>query len=1093
MVNSDKKNRTLRWKYLFRNVAVLILIQLSFAFSAFSQNVTVQGKVTDAESGEDLPGVNVILKGTTKGTITMADGTYRLEVPASGAILQFSFIGYQQKEMSVNGQTTINVALQTEATELDEVVAIGYGTVKKRDLTGSVSSVSSKQIAAIPVSSAAEAIQGKMAGVQIVSTEGSPDAEIMIRVRGGGSITQSNAPLYIVDGFPVNSISDISPNDIASIDVLKDASSTAIYGARGANGVIIVTTKSGKAGKFTVNYNGYYGVKQIAKTLDVLGAYDYAQWQYELALLRSDWVEPDAEDYTRYLGNWQDIDMYKATPGNDWLGITFGRVGETQNHNLSLTAGTEKMKYAFSFNHYYEKAIMYGSDFTRDNLSLKLTNNPNDKVQLDFSVRWSDTETNGSGVNEGGDEKGSSTEGRLRNAMIYSPIPLTGGITTGDDDTDVAANLYDPITSINDNDRNRKQKRLNLNGAFTWEFVKNLKLRSEFGLDNYTNKDSRFYGLTTYYVKNNTNPLGQPAIIFTNSTRQSFRNTNTLSYDFGKLLPEGHNMNLLVGQEVLKTKNESLVSEVDGLDKSFDLATAMALNIGTNKQVKNSYDADDKLLSFFGRWNYDYANRYLLSATMRADGSSRFARGNRWGYFPSASAAWVISEEPFMEKSKEWLNFLKFRASYGTAGNNNIPSNQMVQIFESQQTTWVSILGNYWAPSKSMANPDLKWETTVTRNLGLDFGFLDGRLSVTTELYRNTTKDLLIQFLTSGTGYDNQYRNLGKTRNQGLEVSANWIAVEKKNWGLSFNFNIGFNKNKILKLGRDNFYDASGWAGSGAGGVYNDYIVAAGGEVGQMWGYLSDGRYEVSDFDSYDPTTGTWILKDGVVDASAVVGDLRPGKMKLKDIGGADGVKDGKVTYGDDLDKTIIGNANPVHTGGFAINANAYGFDLALNFNWSYGNDVYNANKIDYTMTHKYTMRNMLTAMESGKRWTDLDVTTGELVNDPGQLASLNANTTMWSPYVANYVFSDWAVEDGSFLRLNTVTLGYTLPSSIMQKFKVENLRVYCSAYNVFLWTNYSGFDPEVSTRRKTNLTPGVDFSAYPRAKSVVFGLNLTF
>ncbi|SHF46846.1 TonB-linked outer membrane protein, SusC/RagA family [Mariniphaga anaerophila] len=1092
MANSDKTNQALRWKNPFRYAGILILMQLCFAFTVFSQNITVKGKVIDAASGEELPGVNVVVKGTTTGTVTMADGTYQLEVPANDAVLLFSFIGFKLYEVPVNGNTTINVALEMETTELDEVVAIGYGTVKKRDLTGSVASVNAKQIAAIPVSTAAEAMQGKMAGVQIVSTEGSPDAEIMIRVRGGGSITQSNAPLYIVDGFPVNSINDISPNDIASIDVLKDASSTAIYGARGANGVIIVTTKSGELGKMTANYNGYYGVKQIAKTLDVLGASDYALWQYELALLRSDWTSPDPEEYSRYLGNWQDIDMYQASPGNDWLGITFGNVGETQNHNFSLTGGTEKMKYAFSFNHYDEKSIMYGSDYVRDNFSLKLTNNPNDKVQLDFSVRWSDTEISGSGVNEGGDEKGSSTEGRLRNAMIYSPIPLSGGVTTNDDDTDAAANLYDPITSIKDNDRNRVQQRLNLNGAFNWELVNNMKFRSEVGLDNYTSKDSRFYGLTTYFVKNNTDPLGQPAIIFTNRIRESFRNTNTLQYNFKSLLPESHNMNLLVGQEMLVTKNEALVSEVYGLDKSFDLASAMALNIGTNKQVKNSYSADDKLLSFFGRWNYDYANKYLLSATMRADGSSKFAKGNRWGYFPSASAAWVVSEESFMESSSNWLHFLKFRASYGTAGNNNIPSNQMVQIFESRQTTWVSILDNYWAPSKSMANPDLKWETTVTRNLGLDLAFLGGRLNVTSELYRNTTKDLLIQFLTSGTGYDNQYRNLGKTRNQGVEFSANWIAVEQKKWGLSFNFNIGFNKNKILELGRDNFYDASGWAGSGAGGVYNDYIVAVGGQVGQMWGYLSDGRYEVSDFEGYDEVAGAWILKEGVVDASAVVGDLRPGKMKLKDIGGADG-KDGKVTYGDDLDKTIIGNANPLHTGGFAVNANAYGFDVALNFNWSYGNDVYNANKVDYTMTHKYTMRNMLTTMESGSRWTDLDVATGELVNNPEQLAAMNANTTMWSPYVANYVFSDWAVEDGSFLRLNTVTLGYTLPASTLQKVKIQNIRLYCSAYNVFLWTNYSGFDPEVSTRRKTNLTPGVDFSAYPRSSSVVFGLNLTF
>jgi hypothetical protein len=329
---------------------------------------------------------------------------------------------------------------------------------------------------------------------------------------------------------------------------------------------------------------------------------------------------------------------------------------------------------------------------------------------------------------------------------------------------------------------------------------------------------------------------------------------------------------------------------------------------------------------------------------------------------------------------------------------------------------------------------------------------------------------------------------MGETQNKGVEISANWFAIQKKNYTLSFSANIGFNKSNINSLGeRGDFYDHTDWAGSGSGGVYNDFAILVNGQVGQMWGYRSDGRYEVSDFEGYDAVTKKWILKEGVTNCADIVGDLRPGLMKLQDLDG-----DGKVTY-NDQDKTIIGNANPVHTGGFNINAGAYGVDLGLYFNWSYGNDVYNANKIEFTQTHKFTMRNTLDDMASGTRWTNLDPATGTIVNDPAQLAAMNANTTAWSPYVKNYVFSDYYVEDGSFLRLNTVTLGYTLPASILTKLNIRNLRLYCSAYNVALWTNYSGFDPEVNTRRKTVLTPGVDCSAYPRSKSLVFGLNLTF
>ena len=970
-----------------------------------------------------------------------------------------------------------------DAQALEEVVVIGYGTVKRKDLTGSVATVSSDVLAAVPVASATEALTGKMAGVQITTTEGSPDAEMKIRVRGGGSITGDNTPLFIVDGFPVESISDIPASDIEDITVLKDASSTAIYGSRGANGVILVTTKSGKEGKVNVSYNAYYSWKKIAKTLDVLSPKDYAKWQYELAsLIKSD----DLSSYENYFGAYTDMDMYDNIAYNDWQDLTFGRTGNTFNHNLNINGGSDKIRYAFSYSHMNDKAIMEGSNYKRDNFSLKLNTKPVKNVTLDFSARYSDTDIKGGGANDVSSTYDSDK--RLKYAVIYTPIPLSNLDTSAGSADDDLGNLYHPLTSISDNDREQERKTLNVAASLGWEIFKNFKVKTEVGYDDYRNSDQRYWGLTTYYIKNvpSDENQGKPAAQFANTNRHKFRNTNTISYDFSKLFKgDSHHLNAMIGHEWIITKSKVLTDIVHGFPESFTSQDAWKYSSqGVPFSIDNYINPDDKLLSYFGRVNYDFESKYLVSATFRADGSSKFASGNQWGYFPSAAVAWRVSSESFMEGTKSWLDDLKLRFSYGTAGNNNIPSGQMNLNYISSATSWINGFSNYWAASKTMPNSDLKWETTITRNIGLDFTVLGGKLNGSVEAYLNTTKDLLIQFPVSGTGYDYQYRNMGKTQNKGIEASLNWTAVDKKNWGLSFSANIGFNKNEIKDLGIMNDFGAETyWASSEIG---YDFWIAKGGSVGKMYGYRSAGRYEVSDFEGYDATSKKWILKEGVVDASAVVGTLRPGMMKLQNI---DGSEDNKVTT---ADREIIGDANPLHTGGFTINARAYGFDLSANFNWSFGNDVYNANKIEFTQTGKYQYRNMISDMADGKRWTNLNAD-GTICNDPEQLAAMNANTTMWSPYTARMVFSDWAVEDASFLRLNTLTLGYTLPKALVSKAKIQNLRFYVTGYNLFCLTNYSGYDPEVSTIRKTNLTPGVDYSAYPKSRQFVVGVNLNF
>ena len=1075
----SNKMKTMRAMLLF-----LLVAMISLGVSA--QNVAVKGTVKD-KTGETVIGASVVLKGNSSvGTITDIDGNFSLSVPASSTLI-ISYVGMKTQEVQLDGSSSYEITLEDDSQALEEVVVIGYGSVKKKDLTGSVATVNSEVLAAVPVANATEALTGKMAGVQITTTEGSPDAEMTIRVRGGGSITQSNEPLYIVDGFPVESISDIPASEIEDITVLKDASSTAIYGSRGANGVILVTTKSGKEGKVNVSYNAYYSWKKVAKTLDVLSARDYAEWQYELANILG-----DVESYEEHFGGYNDIDLYDNVATNDWQDLTFGRTGHTFNHNVSITGGSDKVKYAFNYAHMDDKAIMQMSNFKRDNLSLKLNGKINKRISVDLQARWSKTKINGAGANETSSVL--NTDKRLRYSVQYTPFPVDGVSDAGDDDG-TNSSFYNPLTALRDNDERRFRTQLNMAGAVTWEIIDNLKFKTELGYDTYKYDRDRFYGTTTYYVRNNVaaENQGKPAIQLTKQYRSKIRNTNTLNYDFEKLFAEGslHHLNALVGHEYVLEKNEQLTNVVVGFPDWVSSQDAWKLTnmAGTTAQeITNFYDPDDILLSYFGRINYDYDSKYLISATFRADGSSKFADGNRWGFFPSAAIAWRISSEPFMESTRDWLDDLKLRFSYGTAGNNNIPADVINQSYQFVNTQWINGYENVLAATSTMANPDLKWETTYTRNLGLDYSFFGGRINGTIEGYWNNTKDLLIEYPVSGTGYSYQYRNMGETQNRGFEFTINWTAVNKKNFGLSVGANISLNKNKVVSLGDLQSIDniATQWASTE---IDQDFVIRTGEPIGQIWGYVSDGRYEVSDFDiAASQAAGTWVLKEGVADASGIIGAVRPGSMKLKE---TKAEKTGTITS---ADRQIIGDTNPVAIGGFNLNARLYGFDLSANFNFSIGNDVYNANAIEYTQTSKYQYRNLISTMAAGSRWTNVDANGNFLDwNNADELAALNANTTMWSPYTSKYVLTDHYVEDGSFLRLNTLTLGYTLPKSLLQKIHISNLRFYASAYNLFCITNYSGFDPEVSTMRRTNLTPGVDYSAYPKSRQWVIGVNINF
>ena len=1054
----------------------LLCVGLTWSLSA---QTTITGIVTD-ETGEPLIGAGVMVEGTQIGTVTGLDGDYSLTVPADAVNLVFSYIGFASQTIAIEGRTRIDVVLGADQTYLDEVVVVGYATVKRRDLLGSVSSVGSEKLAEQPVTTVSQALSGKMAGVSVVTTEGDPDADIKIRVRGGGSITQDNSPLYIVDGFPVESINDISSSEIASIDVLKDAFSTAIYGSRGANGVIIVTTKSAEKGeRVSVKFNSYYGRKQMANrnAIVAMDPQNFVRFQYELAKIRdnvSNYYEP-------YFGTFDDIDLYYGLTGNNWVDAVFGNAGTSFSTDFSISGSGESVNWTLGYAHMGDKAIMSGSNYTRDNLNFKGNFKTSSTTSIDVNVRYSRTNVRGSGANGINDTGTTSGNGRLKHAVSYAPIPLQSTLQGVDEEQDYGDNAP-PLLSVADNDSKRLRKTLNANAAFNWKILDNLNLKIEGGLEDYRQMDDRFYGLTTYYVANNSTVRNTPSNQHKEAFRDRYRNTNTLNYDFADLLGEDHSLTMLLGEEMTITKSNTLTMMVDGLPTFYDAPMAWTfLSSGSPSSTNNYYSPDDKLLSFFGRVNYDYKRRYSAGVTLRADGSSKFARGNRWGFFPSAALSWTISNEPFMENTR-WIEQLKLRYSFGTAGNNNIPSGQLVKEYSSTTTAWLSQSTNYWMAGKVMNNPDLTWETTYTHNIGLDFSFFRGAISGSIEAYQNDTKDLLINFPITGSGYDSQYRNIGSTRNRGVELTLSAPIVSNKNFSLNLSGNIAYNKNVVTSLGGlESITAQSYWASTEIG---DDYIVQVGQPMGNMYGYRNDGFYSVDDF-TY--TGGKWVLNSGVVDDSAVIGSsyLRPGALKLKDLNG-----DGRVTV---ADREVIGNASPDFTGGFSLSGYAYGFDFGANFNFMIGNQVYNANKVEFTSSRKFNNRNLVNMMDVDNRWTNIDWNTGELITDASQLKSVNAGKTMWSPAIGTAVFSDWAVEDASYLRLQSATLGYTLPESLTQKVHMRKLRLYVTGTNLFCLTKYSGYDPEVDTRRATPLTPGVDYSAYPKSIGFVAGVNITF
>lgn len=1061
-----------------RLLVLLQLLLLTLLVSAQQRQVT--GRVTD-DAGAPLSGATVIPKGSKTGTQTDASGNFKLNVAATGEVtFTVSYTGFGAKTITTAGNDAGTIQLVKQSSNLDDVVVVGYSSIRRKDMTGSVSSVNAKQLKDIPIASAAEAIQGRLAGVQATASEGAPGAEVVIRVRGGSSITQDNQPLYIVDGVPVeNALSVLSPQDIASIDVLKDASTTAIYGARAANGVMIITTKGGRAGKTTVSYNGAFGYKQLPKTMDVMNPYDFVLWQYE----RSRGSIPDSSSFAQTYGTtWDTLQNYKNVPMINWQEEVFGRKANFQNHNLSVNGGSANTTFNLSFTKNIEQGLQLESGFDRNLVNFKLDHKISDKFRMGMTFRYIDQEIQGAGTTNAG----TRATNRMRHSINYRPFELERP-GFGIDDFDEAyflasSGAINPVLLTQAEYRRQYTKGAYFVGYINYNITKNLVFRSTFGYDNVDITTKQFWSKIT---SNARNFASLPLASIGNQLNNTINNSNTLQYTLSNY-KDKHDFSALIGQELIDQR-----SQQTGIETRFfpaDISPEKALAnmglgsapTGSQQPLPTSFVAPPaRIMSFFGRLTYAYDDKYLATFNLRADRSSKFSSDNGTLVFPSGSVAWRFTRENFA-KNIGWLTDGKIRIGYGEVGNNRIDNLLYQQLYgvTGQYAFNHSIVPGF-APS-ALANPNLRWEKNITRNIGLDLGMFNNRLQFSVDVYKNTGKDLLLAVaIPPTTGYTSQIQNLGTTTNSGVEFQINATPVIGKKFTWNTNFNLSFNQNRVESLGGvDQLERNSGWQGSD--GV-NDYLVKVGQPVGLMYGFVTDGFYTIDDF-NYNETTQVYTLKPGIA-ANGVYGVPQPGMLKWKDLNG-----DSVITA--DGDRTIIGNANPKFIGGWNNQFTYGGFDLSIFVNWVYGNDIYNANKLEWT-DGAFPNLNTLNIMKD--RWTNIDAN-GNIVRTPKELADLNANATIWSPVrVQRWWLHSWAVEDGSYFRINNLTLGYTLPSALTQKVKISSVRFYGTVNNLATFTNYTGYDPDVSARRTDPLTPGVDFAAYPRARTFLLGLNISF
>jgi len=1105
-------------KSIFRTTLLLCLLLVCGQVSA---QTTAKGTVIDA-TGEAVIGATVVEKGDPKNaTVTDFDGNFTLKLQ-KGKVVVISYIGMVSQE--VNAGPNMKVTLQDDNAALEEVVVIGYTSKARKDLTGSVGSVSGAKLAAVPVTSAAVALQGKISGVQVTTVDGQPGADVNIRVRGGTSVTQSNSPLYIVDGFQVDNINDIPPTDIASIDILKDASLTAIYGAKGGNGVVVVTTKSAKEGKVQVTFNGNLNVSHISKTLDLMDASDFAKYQYQWHACNGT-RSSNAKFFKANFGNPYDLDMYSTLPSHDWQDEVMGETPINYSANVNIGGGSDKVKFNLSLTQSEDKGIIMGSGVRRTNLNFKANVQITKNLSLQFNPKFTFRRDEGAG----GENVGT---GGIIDVLQYRP---TNGLREygyidpayADPDEEELFNYTNPKSDISLNQQIKHSYTYTNGIALDWKPFKGLALRTEATIGLRWSDSNRFYGALTSTGQQTVHNK-MPVATIGNSYRLRYIWTNTATYNM--TVKDDHNLSFLLGQEIseLQDRNNSMTNHF--FPRTFTAQEAWDnMGFGTTYESTSSLSTPNRTASFFGQVSYNYKHKYLLSATLRADGSTKFAPGHQWGYFPSISGAWVISEEPFMKKFS-WINQLKLRVAIGMSGNNNINDDMWRMLYNissnggpgfSETTQYGE---KYYSISSSAPNNDIKWESTITRNLAADISLFNGRITITPEFYWNTTRDLLYSTgLNSTVGYDNQMQNIGQVTNKGIEFSISGDILQGKDYVLSANINFGWNRKVIDKLdGGADFKPYEGKVRWQTKNMY-DYYLKVGDEVGLIYGFVYDGLYGFDEF-YYDPLNNYQAVPWGSAAADngtsknqapredgyvTVINDVSgssnsgiatlPGKIKFKDLNG-----DGRI---DENDRTVIGNTNPKIQGGFGLSGSYKAFDFTANFTYMLDFDVNNATAYALSSSegNKNKFNNVLAKFADGWQYNDIDGsitgTKGDILYKMYYSADKNAvdiykeanmGRSLWNPTdVGTKICNSYFIEDGSFLRCSDVTLGYTLPKKLTQKIGVSKARFYVSASNLFIITNYSGYDPEVDIQ--TGLACGIDYNRYPRSRTFTFGTNITF
>ncbi len=1043
-----------------KRLLLSIPIFLFAALSSYAQTKKISGKVY-GEEGKPLAGVTVQVKNTKNSSTSNADGEYTISSSdAEKVTLKLTYVGYESQDLVVKGNTAPNVFMKQKQSTMDAVVVVGYGTSKRKDLTGSVEKLNIKDLAKAPVRSFEEALGGRAAGVQVVSSDGQPGSPVSIVIRGSNSITQDNSPLYVIDGFPVEGANNnaINVSEIESIEILKDASATAIYGARGANGVIMITTKKGKVGKTEISYNTYYGVNQIIKKMDVLSPYEFVRFQYE---------NDPVNTKSTYLTNGRTVESYQGVNGINWQDILF-RNSQMSSHELSLRGGYGKSTYSISGSALNQEGIVKFSGYDRYQGRIKLDQEVNDKVKVGLNVNYSSLKSYGTIPSS---LSGSSATSNLM-FSVWGYRPVSGDSTVdllNGQDPQLEADLlsgndarFNPYETVQFEVRNRYTNALAGNFNLDYQIKKNLVFKSTFGYRNDVDRNEEFNGtktrggspLTSSGRVNGVNG----SIVF--NTKNNYVNENTLS--FNKKFNKKNTIDIVGGATVQGARQYNYGTAATQLpNESLGLS---GLDEGVPSKIV-AYKSSNNLVSFLSRANYNYSSKYLVTFSMRADGSSKFSTANKWSYFPSGSIAWRMNKEKFM-KSIKAVKDAKIRFSYGVTGNNRVSDFAYLSTMATDITLSYPFNGtaaNAVVPS-ALGNPNLKWETTSQSNLGLDLNLWDDKINVTVDAYNKITSNLLIYAqLPPSSGFTKAYKNVGKVQNKGLEFSITSKNIDKESFDWTTSFNISFNRNKVLALndGQESLLSLINWDNNWRGMA--PYIAKVGQPLGLYYGAIWDGNYQYSDFELSG--AGVYTLKPTVTSNTSVYDPkIQPGYIKYKDLNGDRVINDD--------DKTIIGDANPDFIGGFSNNIKYKHFDLNAFFQFSYGNDLLNANRLIFEGNSGRMLQNQFTSVLD--RWTPT-----------------NQNNIM---YVAGgdgpRTYSSRVIEDGSYLRLKTLQLGYEIPTTTLKKAKIKSLRVYVSAQNLITWTKYTGVDPEVSVYNSA-LTPGFDYSVYPRAKTISFGLNL--